>query len=450
MDWVWFNFLGYLCYSVYYVTFRFNPVIHDEYRQLYNKYPTIHTTDVLFALHGATMSFLVLTQAYCWNLHKNASQYLSDLGKLVIWLNGAGIAVFALVTKFYGLHWLYFLEYLGLLKVAASVCKNVPQIFHIHQRQSTAGWPVLAVLTTSHLGAEKTPKNVTAWPAPWSGPRETPRLIRSVSFRYMLTLTVSGLPFKYESTFASSALVRSFNGRSDLWKVSQQSPVANICGTATDCKVSCTFTSFFSFCRPSIEFFGTFGLPPVHHIRWSVGTSFSPNITASPLTVAGRPKYRFTLSSSSWALVEFRTAVNSLSVNGSFWEWIRLSVFSPDLISDLNFAAISPTSSTPDNPPPTTVIFLALAIFSYPTLKCSTANFVDAGRSQISSSLDPDARTKASYLNSPEEAVITRFSSNPMTSSWTNTDGSFNNLVIWADHPFVAFSMNILGKDGTK
>ncbi|CDK26785.1 unnamed protein product [Kuraishia capsulata CBS 1993] len=158
MDFIYFNHFGYVLYTIYYGMLRFNSCVRQQYSDRYTlpsdpspRMPLIKTNDFLFALHGLCVQSVLISQAYWWGFAKNDNQIVSKTCKRAISsvvLYGVGMGLYVYHTggdNPIGWEWLDLFTSLGLLKIAMSVCKNIPQIYYNYKRKSTHGWPIVMI-----------------------------------------------------------------------------------------------------------------------------------------------------------------------------------------------------------------------------------------------------------------------------------------------------------------
>ncbi|AOA62353.1 Putative H(+)-driven transporter involved in L-cystine export [Komagataella phaffii CBS 7435] len=162
IDFIYFNFVGYVVYVIYYASFLYNDTIRSQFSKRYTKPPSsdfeslplVNTNDLIYALHGLIINTLVLSQAYCWGYRKNRNQKLSTPAKLFFLGCLVYVCIMVLSIELHsGLcQWLDLLNSLGIMKIGMSIGKNIPQILYIYKRKSTKGWPIQVIFFDS-IGA---------------------------------------------------------------------------------------------------------------------------------------------------------------------------------------------------------------------------------------------------------------------------------------------------------
>ncbi|KAL3902044.1 MAG: hypothetical protein SGCHY_000154 [Lobulomycetales sp.] len=167
LDFAWLNFYGFLCYSVFNLAFFFSGVVRDEYeREWPETTNTVQINDVVFSVHAASISGLLVVQTFVYPrvlLEDAASSIRSPQVS-------AGVKVFIGATAFsaavlaggtchspdelaradffiVGHAWLidslYFLSY---VKMTISFIKYLPQAYLNFRRKSTDGWSIWNII----------------------------------------------------------------------------------------------------------------------------------------------------------------------------------------------------------------------------------------------------------------------------------------------------------------
>ncbi|KAI8337340.1 PQ loop repeat-domain-containing protein [Blakeslea trispora] len=142
IDFLFYNVLGFFCYSAYSLALYFNEEIRDEYHQRHpsSRSSLVRLNDVVFSVHGFLLSMFILLQTCVYR--KQASQHISSFAAAFVWLSML-MSVLVLATIHYGgatsLDFLYFLSTVTLI---VSVIKYLPQVWVNYKRQSTQGWSI--------------------------------------------------------------------------------------------------------------------------------------------------------------------------------------------------------------------------------------------------------------------------------------------------------------------
>lgn len=157
IDFLYFNFIGYVFYTTYFSVMLFNPYIRKEFSDRYTlptdpepRLPLVKSNDFIFALHGLSLNLLTLSQAYWpWNFKKNDNQVLSNFAKSSIAIMAviiSSLAAYIIKTKDeLSFQWLDLFTSLGLFKILMSLFKNYVQLVYNYKRKSTHGWPILMI-----------------------------------------------------------------------------------------------------------------------------------------------------------------------------------------------------------------------------------------------------------------------------------------------------------------
>ncbi|KAI8374929.1 PQ loop repeat-domain-containing protein [Choanephora cucurbitarum] len=142
IDFLFYNVLGFFCYSAYSLALYFDDEIRDEYHQRHpsSRNSLVRLNDVVFSVHGFLLSLLILLQTCVYR--KQARQHISSFAAAFVWLTML-ISVLVLATIHYGgatsLDFLYFLSTVTLI---VSFIKYLPQVWVNYKRQSTQGWSI--------------------------------------------------------------------------------------------------------------------------------------------------------------------------------------------------------------------------------------------------------------------------------------------------------------------
>lgn len=83
------NFLGFLYYSIYTVSFLYSPMIRKQYAVRYStsEEPTVRFNDLAFAVHAVVLCALMYTQFWplIWGFHVSRSQRISKTMAGLFW-----------------------------------------------------------------------------------------------------------------------------------------------------------------------------------------------------------------------------------------------------------------------------------------------------------------------------------------------------------------------------
>ncbi|CDH52525.1 lysosomal cystine transporter family [Lichtheimia corymbifera JMRC:FSU:9682] len=145
MDFLYFNVLGFFCYSVFNLSFFLSKEIQDEYRERNNgQNNLVRTNDVFFAVHAFLISSFTLTQTFMYT--KDENQRISSPAKLLICASIVGAFLFTLAVEFQFAMWIDLMYYLSYVKLLISIIKYLPQAWINFRRKSTVGWSIHNIL----------------------------------------------------------------------------------------------------------------------------------------------------------------------------------------------------------------------------------------------------------------------------------------------------------------
>ncbi|KAG0063677.1 hypothetical protein BGZ90_002543 [Linnemannia elongata] len=117
MDFIYLNVLGFLCYSIFNLSFYYSPEVQEEYRKRNDGQDNlVRANDVFFAVHALILSSFTLFQT--------------------------------LIYK-----WIDVLYYLSYIKLGISFIKYCPQVYLNYASQSTVGWSIHNILLDFTGGA---------------------------------------------------------------------------------------------------------------------------------------------------------------------------------------------------------------------------------------------------------------------------------------------------------
>ncbi|KAI8093494.1 PQ loop repeat-domain-containing protein [Halteromyces radiatus] len=143
LDYLCYSILGFLSYTVFTLAFYFNQEIQDEYYKRHNSENLVQFNDVAFAIHGLTMSLLLLYQTY---IFKGNKRHLSSITAMVTWLTCMGGLLLWFAVHYGNSEWIHLMYYLSFVKLGSDALKFLPQIWLNYKRKSTLGWSVHLIL----------------------------------------------------------------------------------------------------------------------------------------------------------------------------------------------------------------------------------------------------------------------------------------------------------------
>ncbi|KAI7863101.1 PQ loop repeat-domain-containing protein, partial [Mucor mucedo] len=145
MDFLYYNVVGFFCYSIFNLSFYFSKEIQDEYKQRNNsKENLVRANDVMFSVHAFLISLFTLIQTFYYK--KDYLQHVSRIAQYLIWTAIVGAA--GMLFTIYTGHsmWIDLMYYLSYVKLMISLVKYVPQVWINFYRKSTVGWSIHNIL----------------------------------------------------------------------------------------------------------------------------------------------------------------------------------------------------------------------------------------------------------------------------------------------------------------
>ncbi|KAI8884640.1 PQ-loop-domain-containing protein [Backusella circina FSU 941] len=145
IDYLFYNALGFLYYSIYNCAFYFNEEIREEYKQRHGLSDNlVRLNDVVFSVHALFMTLFILFQTTIYKKHDN--QRISSFAASFVWLSLIGIVLFVSAIHYGGVMWIDLLYYLSSVKLIISFIKYLPQVWLNYKRKSTHGWSIQYIL----------------------------------------------------------------------------------------------------------------------------------------------------------------------------------------------------------------------------------------------------------------------------------------------------------------
>ncbi|KAI8368151.1 PQ loop repeat-domain-containing protein [Radiomyces spectabilis] len=152
LDFLNYNVLGFLCYSIFNLSFYFSKEIQDEYkRRNHEQANLVRANDVMFAVHAFLISSFTLLQTFIYK--KEQGQRVSTLARIIICMIFIGIAVSIARVYFANAMWIDVMYYLSYVKLFISFIKYLPQAWLNYKRKSTVGWSIHNILLDFTGGA---------------------------------------------------------------------------------------------------------------------------------------------------------------------------------------------------------------------------------------------------------------------------------------------------------
>jgi cystinosin len=160
VDFLWYNCLGFICYTTYNVALFTNPTVQEQYRQRQQQQDDtsvripVRSNDVAFAIHALLLCTILLCQVGYYDglsALRPSRQSFTILAMLVFSIALYPIVVFVVLPmvtttlryRFQVLDYIYFLSY---VKVGITCMKYIPQVYYNYRRRSTVGWNIWQIL----------------------------------------------------------------------------------------------------------------------------------------------------------------------------------------------------------------------------------------------------------------------------------------------------------------
>ena len=147
-DYVALNVLGFLCYSIYNVSFYFVHAVQEQYRDRFGDENTVDPNDVGFAVYSLISCLVNSYQIYSYD---RGSQVISRYTVVAIAVVAVTFLLW-LILLVSGVHTTHvfntldILYGLSIIKLGVSIVKYLPQIYLNYSRRCTVGWNIWNVL----------------------------------------------------------------------------------------------------------------------------------------------------------------------------------------------------------------------------------------------------------------------------------------------------------------
>ncbi len=142
------NVVGFLCYSIYTISFYCSSSIEEEYENRNDGgQNSVRSNDVAFALHAFLVCSFQMYQIVYYD--KRFSWKSLAIGTRCFLIVSALLCLLYVGFILCGsnhLEWIDFLYLLSSIKLAITIIKYPPQVFMNYQRKSTEGWNIHTVL----------------------------------------------------------------------------------------------------------------------------------------------------------------------------------------------------------------------------------------------------------------------------------------------------------------
>lgn len=144
IDFVIASVIGFLCYSVFTVSFYFIPFIQDEYKRAHDgQVNLIQFNDVFFAVHAFVLTSLYTIQVL---MYRKKEEKMSIAGAVSCGGVCVGLVVLTGLCVFNLFSWLSLMYVMSYVKLVLTVIKYIPQVYMNYVLKSTVGWHVQNVI----------------------------------------------------------------------------------------------------------------------------------------------------------------------------------------------------------------------------------------------------------------------------------------------------------------
>ncbi|KAJ3276054.1 hypothetical protein HDV01_006224 [Terramyces sp. JEL0728] len=142
LDFVYLNFLGFICYAIYNTFFYYSKAAQQQYFDRFGSYNQIQINDVVFAVHALILTGVTFVQTLVFKDSMPSSTWAKSF--IVIAVSFIGVTGFGIYYRIVQLiDGLYFLS---LIKMTISLIKYTPQVILNYQNKSTVGWSIENIL----------------------------------------------------------------------------------------------------------------------------------------------------------------------------------------------------------------------------------------------------------------------------------------------------------------
>ncbi|KAG8227423.1 hypothetical protein J437_LFUL000432 [Ladona fulva] len=139
-DFLAFNILGFILYSVFNCGLYFIPYIEKEYS---NRYPKglnpVLMNDIFFSCHAAFATAITIIQCF---IYEKGSQTISLTARGILALFFVVLIIMGSLSGANVVHWLDFLYACSYVKLTITLIKYIPQAYMNYLRKSTEGWSI--------------------------------------------------------------------------------------------------------------------------------------------------------------------------------------------------------------------------------------------------------------------------------------------------------------------
>ncbi|KAI9294186.1 PQ-loop-domain-containing protein [Neoconidiobolus thromboides FSU 785] len=144
-DFLYYNVLGFFCYTVYNFTFMFSEIVKKQYQERYGPNENlVKLNDLFFSTHALILSSLTLYQTFIYK--RDEEQKLSIFGTRTLQILLSIMGISFLISLFGGIKWLDMLYVFSFIKLILSLVKYIPQAYLNYKRKSTIGWSIHNIL----------------------------------------------------------------------------------------------------------------------------------------------------------------------------------------------------------------------------------------------------------------------------------------------------------------
>ncbi|KAF9085293.1 hypothetical protein BGX23_009799 [Mortierella sp. AD031] len=145
LDFIHLNVLGFLCYSIFNLSFYFSSEVQEEYRRRNDGQDNlVRANDVFFAVHALLLSSFTLFQTLIYK--RDEGHKVSNPTKMLMLISIVGGSIVFGAAYAGSSQWIDFLYYLSYIKLGISFIKYCPQVYLNYASQSTVGWSIHNIL----------------------------------------------------------------------------------------------------------------------------------------------------------------------------------------------------------------------------------------------------------------------------------------------------------------
>jgi len=176
-DYLSFNMLGYIVYSIFNVGVYFVPKVQDQYQEEHpGQLIPVKLNDVFFSLHGGVLTAITIGTCFIYDRGEQKISWICRVSISIALLYVGTLAIIASTGKLPNCTWWHFVSWISYIKLIVTIVKYCPQAYMNYSRQSTTGWSIGNVLLDltggicSILQAFLLAYNSNDWPSLFANP----------------------------------------------------------------------------------------------------------------------------------------------------------------------------------------------------------------------------------------------------------------------------------------